>query len=482
MLSTPQHERATLAAMLRAYHFQSLAHCKLSLLAGVLATVACKKHPSAPPTASVSVAADAATAPNPAAPKAPATAVLDDWLGAQNRGDFAAYQSLYAEDFEASLHVAKRARAIKRSPWMAEQKRKFRKPMTVSISSSQVSDEGREARFSETWESGTYHEETDKIMRVALVAGAWRITKEEILAKKVDASKGAAMKSMAFLFVWEKQPVIVSEAADDCTVGKTRMSEASDTAVRPVDENRLSDDARQWKNEKLVLVDERLRECETTVTGFEMISVAEWDRGTIEGQIEGRKSESAVAAKIWEGTHQLVARTGDLSGDCERPVLARPARLPKLRINAFEEAETKLAEKAVAQFKALPEVAKMAAKAKEDNPDWEAQPAVTVASMGKAGSLVTVRVVGEGCGGPGYYAVAIWHTDKPDGKGAWQLVRSPGDDDQLTPLLAFDLDGDGVMEILYSDEVPNRLGLLRWNGESYFVDQTLKIPYLDCRC
>ncbi|HEX7597474.1 MAG TPA: hypothetical protein VF518_04615, partial [Polyangia bacterium] len=129
-----------------------------------------------------------------------------------------------------------------------------------------------------------------------------------------------------------------------------------------------------------------------------------------------------------------------------------------------------------------PEVAKLVEETKKNSPDWEEHPNVTVASRGKAGSLVTAAVAGEGCGGPGYYAVAIWHTDRNNGKGAWHLVRSPHDGDQLTPLLAFDLDGDGTMEILFRDEVPNRLGLLRWNGETYILDQVLKIPYSDCRC
>jgi hypothetical protein len=465
----------------------SLAWLGFPLLSFALLTPAACQKPAAVP-APATVAVDAAKPVVAAAPVPPAKRVFDEWLRAQLYGDFAAYQALYADSFQAVVPSGRRARTVKRAAWMSEHKRKFGKPMTVDVSDTRLwpVGDGFEARFHETWESGTYHEETDKVMTFAQVDGAWRITKEEVSAKQVDAAKGSAMSSMAFLFVWENEPVILSDAADDGTVGRPRMrDDSADTAVKAVDEKRLQSDLRQWKHEKLVLFDEKLEECTTTVTGFEMITVSEWDMGTIESQIEGKRTKAAIAAKVWEGTHQLVARTDGLAGACERPVLARPARLPKLKLHAFEAADDKIATQAAGLLKAIPSVAARAEEAKKNSPDWDDTPRVTVASLGKAGSLVTAAVGAEDCGGPGYDAVAIWRTEGRDGKGAWHLVRSPkeGDGgDDLTPLLAFDLDDDGTFEILFRDEIPNRLGLLRWRGEDYAITDVLNIPYSDCRC
>jgi hypothetical protein len=290
-------------------------------------------------------------------------------------------------------------------------------------------------------------------------------------------SKGAATQSMAFAFVWEGEPVLVSDADDAWTVGRPKMRPDSSIAVKTVDEQRLPRDVLQWKHEKLVLFDENLGECETTVIGFAMITVSEWELDNV--SVEGKRTPAAIANKVWRGKHQLVARTRELSGSCKDPVLARPARLPKLAIHRFEAAEEKLARRALSRLAAIPDVARWAAEYKKEHPDWSPSPTVTVATLDKASSLIAAAAYGDTCYETGYSAVAIWQAT---GKGAWRLMRKPKEGDGLIPLLAFDLDGDGILEILFSDAAPNRLGLLRWNGEDYAVREALNIDYRDSDC
>jgi ketosteroid isomerase-like protein len=453
----------------------------LAALGTPLATGSCTKKAVAPATP-VPGAIDAAP-PAVAAPATPpARQALDEWLDAQNRGSFTAYQGLYADDFAAIMHAGNRTRTVARAPWLSEQKRRFRKPMNVTIRALDLaaSNDGVQACFDEISESGSRHEETQKRVTFVRLDGGWRIAKEEVLATKVDAAKGTAMSSMAFVFVWGNAPVLMSDADDGWTVGRPRMLEGADVAVKAVDEKRLPREILMWKDEKLILIDERLQECEATVLGFQMMTVSEYELDNIE--VKGKRTQAALAAEVWKGKHLLVARTSPTSDRCRDMVLARPARLPKLEIHPFTEAEKALAKSASTRLEALPDVVEWAARAKVEHPDWEASPTVSVANLGKAGSLISAAVSGDACGGVGYFAVAIWHTSGRPGKDAWHMMRPPQDGDQLEPLLAFDLDGDGTMEILFRDDEPVRFGLLRWNGKDYAVSEKLEIPYDGCHC
>lgn len=115
---------------------------------------------------------------------AAAQALLGAWLRAQNQGDFAAYQALYASDFRGVRRSGKQAVPLDREGWLKDRARMFRKPMKVSASAPQVSREGAAVvlLFEQTWASGTYRDVGQKRLVVVEEGGAARIGREELLA------------------------------------------------------------------------------------------------------------------------------------------------------------------------------------------------------------------------------------------------------------------------------------------------------------
>ncbi|HEX7597156.1 MAG TPA: nuclear transport factor 2 family protein, partial [Polyangia bacterium] len=140
---------------------------------------------------------------DPVAAEAAARKTLDEWLSAQNRGDFAAYQRLFAERFQGVRRSGPRTRVLTRKAWIADRQRMFQKPMKVSMRGLAVTSLGGmvQARFIQTWESGTYHDEGPKAVSLVNEKGAWRIAREEMLASKIDAKESGGAASMAQVFV-----------------------------------------------------------------------------------------------------------------------------------------------------------------------------------------------------------------------------------------------------------------------------------------
>lgn len=128
----------------------------------------------------------------PAAPPAPAgekqaTAFLDTWAAAQNKGDAAAYEALYATAFEGVRRSGKKATTFDRAGWIADRKKMFAKPMQVAVEKPVVTASGDKTvvRFTQTWASGSYRDTGTKELVLVNENGALRIAREEMLTSKV---------------------------------------------------------------------------------------------------------------------------------------------------------------------------------------------------------------------------------------------------------------------------------------------------------
>src|SRR5689334_18807496 len=110
----------------------------LTLLASALA---CDKPtpapaPSAPPAAPANPVPP--SAPQPAADERDARALLDQWQAAQNSGDFASYERLYAARSYGEKRAGSRLSKFDREGWLADRKRMFERPMKVGVSDLQI--------------------------------------------------------------------------------------------------------------------------------------------------------------------------------------------------------------------------------------------------------------------------------------------------------------------------------------------------------
>jgi hypothetical protein len=114
--------------------------------------------------------------------------LLARWLAAQNHGDFATYQSLYARNFTGVRRSGERVIPLDRAGWMADRARMFKRPMQVSASD--VQQEKKHSAltitFTQEWASGSYHDVGKKRIDAALEDGQLRIVSEEMLVSAVD--------------------------------------------------------------------------------------------------------------------------------------------------------------------------------------------------------------------------------------------------------------------------------------------------------
>lgn len=122
-------------------------------------------------------------------PAAPARAVVDKWLAAQNAGAFAEYEKLYAPRFRGIRRSGAKTVALDRAEWMRERGKLFKTKMVVSIDKLVVDSTGGRSRvhFVQTFASGTYKDVGDK----ELVIVGDRIVREEMLSSSKDGADGS---------------------------------------------------------------------------------------------------------------------------------------------------------------------------------------------------------------------------------------------------------------------------------------------------
>jgi ketosteroid isomerase-like protein len=179
---------------------------KLLILA-LLSTVSCKEKPSAredkpttpatetetkaTPRNVVAKPEPAATPARPDLAQADVEALVDQWLSAQNEGDFGAYSATYAQRITGIKRAGNRETTYNREDWLADRKRMFRKPMKVEGAkrSIRTSPTSAVVRFEQTWASGKFKDVGPKQLIVIREAGALRIAREEMQASTVLSTR-----------------------------------------------------------------------------------------------------------------------------------------------------------------------------------------------------------------------------------------------------------------------------------------------------
>jgi hypothetical protein len=135
----------------------------------------------------------------PAYAQSTPTALVKEWLSAQNRGDFAGYQRLYAQQFTGIRRSGQKVVELDRAGWMKDRERMFKKPMIVSAN--QLTIDWDKVQFVQTWQSGDYIDTGRKQMVIVREGPEWKIAREELLESvsgevlpKLDATGLAAFK------------------------------------------------------------------------------------------------------------------------------------------------------------------------------------------------------------------------------------------------------------------------------------------------
>jgi ketosteroid isomerase-like protein len=133
------------------------------------------------------LAVEAARADGTPPPAAEARALIDRWVAAQNAGDFAAYQALYAAGFTGVRRSGSRTVNLDRAGWMKDRERMFKKKIQVAALEPEIATDGASATFTQTFESGTFRDKGRKRMAFAREGAGLLIAHEEMLESAVQA-------------------------------------------------------------------------------------------------------------------------------------------------------------------------------------------------------------------------------------------------------------------------------------------------------
>jgi len=151
-------------------------------------------------------------------------ALIDAWLDAQNKGDFAAYQALYADRFGGIKRVGSRIWRFDRKGWLADRGRMFKRPMTVDAEDREVDVTGAMAvaRFHQTYEQGKFKDAGEKQLVVVDTPAGPRIAREEMLRSTVLDGPGSPKASgFAVLDGW----LVLAGEGTYATTGEPTMKE-----------------------------------------------------------------------------------------------------------------------------------------------------------------------------------------------------------------------------------------------------------------
>lgn len=461
----------------------------------------CKR--SAPPTAP-----DAATpirrvaAPAPAVTEAGVRGLVDRWLAAQNGGDLAGYERLYAPKFDGIKRAGNRTRGMDRATWMKDRGRMFAKPMQVSIAGLTVETMPgmARARFTQTFSVGNFRDTGPKELLLVAQGDRLLIAREEMLASQTGGAAPAAGPPGGGPLLVVAGGVLIHDApAADWARGAPRLAVHDDdpdimVATRDVDEARLPEALRGWQGRALHVLGDgpctaRIRALGLVVRVDPHFSTTQRWNGVDEEAEPGTPpgppvSDEARAREVWEmAAPDLV---GFLDQPCEGArwaTVAKAAPAPAA-MAALEEGGAPGAE-AMRLLRVHPAFRKAQAEFEAGGETGPWPDSVTINGLtGSAGPLVVVSVSrSDGCAQFNGSLTYVFARD-PSSNGPLRLVNDPVAIPGWTLEAAADFDGDGRWELLgnKNDATGDGLMLLGWRGARLALLASSAPTVLDCYC
>ncbi len=472
--------------------------------------------PTPPPPAANATASAESDASVAAAPVAPAPVVelaasdaqtlLDAWLRAQNGGDFAAYERLYAPRFTGVRRSGPRVRQFDRAGWMTDRRTMFGAAMQVVARDVVITSGAGSAtvRFTQDFTQGSFHDSGPKEVVLVRAGGSLAIAREEMLASTLGGAAqapeapapGALMHVVSYggsrwlvlasapadgswsrgapSVVDRNSPVVVTRTEVNAEAVPEALRAVSGQAVRGYAGGGPTCEARAGDLAVLGRVDVHF--------GVEQ----RWSGQGDDGAQGAPLSDEVVAREAWseaDGGMVLAARLDDARG-CADAVWARVASQGAALVFAPTTADAALTGRALARFRALPAWRRLQTDYRAGGAtgaNWDAHgtgnaPVVTAwQATGSARRFVTVRAstaVG-GCAEFSGRLTAVFEVGGPTGL----VLQSDGaDPGAFVPTAAVDVDGDGVPEFVTADGYVRKAGAVFRGATPYAV------PSHDCDC
>lgn len=469
--------------------------------------------PAAPVTAPVTAPTPVAPAAAPAADAAAAVptpaevqGLLDAWLRAQNTGDLAAYERLYAPRFTGVRRSGPRERRFDRAGWMSDRQAMFRAAMVVAAQDVAVSAGPGIAtvRFTQDFTQESFHDSGPKEMVLVRADGALAIAREEMLASRLGGPgatpaappvgtllhvlshggvRWVALASAPDDGTWSRGRPALVDRGEQTVVARAEPSEAVPQALRAL----RGQPVRAWSADGTA--------CEARLGELAVLARVDvhfgteqrWSGEGDDGARGPRASDDVVAREAWAEADEgrlLVARLDDAAGCAAAPLWARLASQPAAVAFAPSTPDAALAGRVLARARALPAWRRLQAEYRAEGnagAHWDSHeagraPVLTLwQAPGGARRFVTLRaatMVG-GCGQFSARATVVFELGGPQGLILHSDGAEPGD---FVPEAAADLDGDGVPEFVTAE------GYARRTGAVFRAATPLRVPSHDCEC
>ncbi len=466
-----------------------------ALLTLAVAVAACggkKESPAAAPPSSGTAAAapvDAAPPPPPPAPidQAAVDQLLADWLAAQNGGDFAAYEQLYAERMEGVKRVGARMWRFDRAGWMADRKKMFGKPMVVTAADRTITGSvaAPVVEFTQTYQQARFADAGKKRMVLTRHQGHYRIAREEMLVSTVGAPPaaiaGAILPTVEIDGRWfavlaaDADPTWATGAIAGPYQGVHRYALRGASAAPT---------AGSWLGKPLALYDRAGARCDATVAALHLLGggtphfgeIQAWDGPDAGGDHVFTPAERARAIYDLGGKY--------LVGELTVPAGCKPAyaAAPDRTLVTYGEVALADASKtaAVTAFRKLPGYADTAAEFAAQGGTGEWAPTPTVTAFGPPDRRVLVVEASEGAGCGDFHGELTAVFDERAGALTRRAVFSPS---ALRVDAVVDSDGDGAPELVGA---PNDFETVTAHivpaPTGFQVVSGLRLPFTDCGC
>ena len=458
--------------------------------------------PAAVPGEPAAVTGAAAAEPTPAEVQG----LLDAWLRAQNTGDLAAYERLYAPRFTGVRRSGPRERRFDRAGWMADRQAMFRAAMVVAAQDVAVRAGPGVAtvRFTQDFTQERFHDSGPKEMVIVRAGGALAIAREEMLASRLGGpgTTPAAPPVGSLLHVlshggarwvvlapapddgsWSRGLPALVDRGEQTVVARAEPSGAVPQALREL----RGQPVRAWHADGTA--------CEARLGELAVLARVDvhfgteqrWNGEGDDGARGPRASDDVVAREAWAEADEgrvLVARLDDAAGCATPPRWARLASQPPAVAFAPSTPDAALAGRVLARARELPAWRRLQGEYRTEGnagAHWDSHevnhaPVITLwQGAGGARRFVTLRastMVG-GCGQFSARATVVFELGGPQGLILHSDGAEPGD---FVPEAAADLDGDGVPEFITAE------GYARRTGAVFRAATPLRVPSHDCEC
>jgi hypothetical protein len=410
-----------------------------------------------------------------------AHALLERWLAAQNDGQFADYEKLYAPDFSGLRTSGKRSVRLDRAGWMADRHRMFQKKMTVSADDVRMRETHGNIwiQFTQKWSSGRYSDVGPKQMFLTRGPNGLLITWEGLMSSALMPSApvldtGRASPSdpqldprglLRFALLVDGELLVREEPNERWGVGEprheVRPGQDADLTLtgKAVDANALPAQIKALKGGAVHLMDARGPRCDARIASF---------------VLRGRRvfNSSDDVDETWElSHHNLVAKLDGITKACDGATWARSAELPAPMTVPGSAASEELAKLATAAFVELPQAQAIqrkvdaAYRGKRVKPGmpWFQRKGASISmraiSEPPAGAVL-VSVTASHCTpstdddeyGSCYSLWGLWRVQDSGGEMRLDLVNKPDEGTALFPTGAIRLDRDDGVQLLFDGQ------------------------------